>query len=123
MARIDDLLPDFHPFDQKEPAADFSAQYDWQQPSAPPKQPDFQSHEDSRPKADGAADLIDLGAFTPYADDTPYDDDWADTTDDWADTTRLEYDSFWDRVMEDDERVWVVAFIDPKDPACQRFVP
>ena len=93
-----------HSFNQKEPAADFSAQYDWQQPNTPSKQQDYHSYEGGR-QEDGADDLFDLGAYSPYDDD-------------WADTMRLEYDSFWDRVMEDDERVWVVAFIDPKDPAC-----
>ena len=100
-------MPDFHPFNQKEP--EFSARYDWQSNTAetPPKQQhDIQSYEGSRQERDDrTADLFDLGAFSPHADD-------------WADSIRLEYDSFWDRVMEDDERVWVVAFIDPEDPAC-----
>ena len=113
IAHIDDLLPEFHPFNQKEP--EISARYnDWQQPR---KNADIVAqNNDYRFKVandlyqmEDQADLYDLGAFNgSYGDE-------------WSDAIRLEYDSFWDKVMEDDERVWVVAFIDPEDLACQEF--
>ena len=40
----------------------------------------------------------------------------------WANSNRLDSDNFWDTVMEDEEHVWVVAFIDPMDKICQKFV-
>ena len=40
---------------------------------------------------------------------------------DWAESDSLDSDNFRDKVMDDD-RVWVVAFIDPYDPDCQKFV-
>lgn len=39
----------------------------------------------------------------------------------WNNSTKLDSTSFYHTVMLDDKHVWVIAFIDPNCPRCERF--
>ena len=40
----------------------------------------------------------------------------------WANSMRLDESNFYDTVMQDNDHVWVIAFMDPTCRNCQRFV-